>query len=574
MIIAIGTGPDRTDEATGLALETLSKQYPNEKIKIWDNPTVAIQESSKGRIGVLAMDTNNRRYDVAAAIQAIHAGRIDAVVLPYGYSATRIPIEVMADSPKGAIKSIISINPQLGAGWGSGRLKELAAITAKVNPDISVSWNMQAGKNASEITEQVSALPNFKLNVANNPYAMHTCVPINRFKEGGVSESKEPFSGWGRTTSAFGDLPDMTKFKYREAGIKSKIQAADNKGEVVLDRIAKPYHYEKLVDGMDTLIGIAGATQGKPGASSVLGSLEAQGPSDFYLAGYGGSARVLIYSDKTFGISIFKPVYDKQGRPLSADHLAASNWQPLSRDEAINSLQSEMTHQTYNKGDPDSSFKNVFKGVFGRDWWNGFAQLGPADHTLAEINKMPLNDWKEFTFQNRGPVKSTIGAFLDGSIPITKQEDTFYREYYQADQLRKRSGQEIGFRKWFEAKIEIQPEAIGSVSSFQNLGASSFGRERLADVWYQQVNAITPIDKAVQDTMAQAKQTGADKVSLIYKPDALSFAKKLSDQLTSQGLKNQQIRSICRFDSFTIRSLHYYLRKRRARFSNSTNNSG
>lgn len=542
MIIAIGKGPDHTDEATGIALETLAKQYPNKKIAIWDNPSVAIQDTLKGKIGVLAMDTDNRRYDVAGTIRAINAGRIDTVVLPYGYAATRTPTEVMAKMYKeapaanGAIKGIISVNPQLGAGLGNGRLKELAVLTAGVNPNVSVSWNTQADKKMGEVAQQISTLPNFKLNVATNPYAMYACAPISKFKEGGVIECREPFRGWGGAVDTFNGLPDLAKFKYREPTAKPEIQAANTKGAAALDVIARPYHYEKLVDNMDNLIGLAGAIQPKSETPSTPGPLETQSPIDSYLANYGGSIRSRIYADKTFGLSSFSPPCDKQGRPLNTDPLAAANWRPLSRDEAIDRLQWEMAHQTDIKGEPNQYFKSLFKGVSGKNWWNGFADLQYKDPALSQITKMPEGEMKEFTFRNRPPVISTIGDFLNGNIPITKQEDAYYREYYQTEQFRKTSGQEVGFRKWLDANVESKAETAGFTSPFKNMGASSFGKERLADVWYQKVDSSMPDAKIVRDTLRQARQTGATDVSLVYSPDTLPFSQTLAKQLKTQGL--------------------------------------
>lgn len=359
-----------------------------------------------------------------------------------------------------------------------------------------------------------------------------------------------PFWGFGPKTKAFGELPPLADLKYRELSSTGDIEAP-RELRTTYDQIARPFNYLGVVNVMNEATALAGGLvkppqvgparppteprQNLPEIPSTPGPLDTGTIKDRLFSSYQGSVRLKIWDNKEYAMAVFQPLADPAGRAIATDPLDSRNWRGLSKDEAIDRLHSQLSYQTDVKRGTDSTFANMFENLTGGIKWQPYFKAinPPHDPKFSDWLKRPRD---EFVSLN-GPVQpftTTYGAFLKGDIPQNKLETALAEEYAITQPFRQMTGQNISFRRWIEG--DSGAKQTGRVSPWQNIGASSFGQRRLADVWYRPITELESLN-VVRDTVDWAKRTGAKDVSLVYHPTTLQGAEKLAKQLRAEGLE-------------------------------------
>jgi len=345
----------------------------------------------------------------------------------------------------------------------------------------------------------------------------------------------EPFFGASGKTMMFGKLPELSSYyEPKELGI----MASKQKEPPVYDRIVQPFDYLGLIGLMQQSISIAGALKG----------LEGNEPTnrrfDPIASPYAGGLRLRVEKDGTYALYTFSPRIDKKGQLLSSDPIDITNWRLLSKDEAIDRLHNSLSYQYQTHKSTDPTYESLFSKTSDFKWSPLFSYLNPPhDPKFSEIMKIAEKEPTKEVLLNFGRerIHTTYSDFLKANIPMPgdKLEKALSYEYAVTQQFRQATGQDISFRHWMEGGgFKSSEAALPSVSPFKDIGASSFGKRQLANVWHWNASNL-PSEQIVQETSKFAKNAGVEKIAIL--DYGAPNSKDIQKTLQSQGFEVELI---------------------------------
>ncbi len=402
-------------------------------------------------------------------------------------------------------------------GWTS------AELLGKPNPVTAISGGILQGVPTSEVRDLANAI--------NEPRAAQT-------GNAALVDIRAPFFGWGPKTRAFGDLPDLQNYTYLGPDKRGEpVLSSARRTEAAYDRIVRSFPHLQAIGLMNDTIGLLGAVKGSKSPADTPGRMEGTGPVAHVFSFYQGANRLKLFADGTFGIYRFEPTKSADGRLFSTDPQHPANWRLMTKDDAINTIHGQASYQSKVKGRPDPTHAQLFQKLTGYQWQPTFSRLKPRDQEFSEILKKDMNEMVTLNLPY-AKTHTTYDAFLKGDIPQNKQELALAGESAQTYVLRQIAGGNIGFRDWRQGRTvgaELKPTK--AMTTWENIGATSFGKgSPLADVWSREFKYGQSVSQMVEDTLRQAKASGASDVVLVHNTTGRTIANEMANRLRARGL--------------------------------------
>ncbi|MFQ5902005.1 MAG: hypothetical protein ACE5IH_10665, partial [Thermodesulfobacteriota bacterium] len=163
---------------------------------------------------------------------------------------------------------------------------------------------------------------------------------------------------------------------------------------------------------------------------------------------------------------------------------------------------------------------------------------GPFD-AIVLLDDTPLRkapSSAEFTVVSNNGIKihTTVKDFLQRDIPITKLDQALHNEFTMTQQFRQGYGKPKTWNEWFHGGPNLsQGLSKPAAGTFKPIPVSSFGQDKIADVWYWDASGASSTD-AARRIFDFAKTKGENQV--VIRSNDLIRAKAISRDMDRLGI--------------------------------------
>jgi tetratricopeptide (TPR) repeat protein len=241
---------------------------------------------------------------------------------------------------------------------------------------------------------------------------------------------------------------------------------------VIYDRIVVPFNYARAVDAFNDTVGLLGLKYARPTDPSPLGAIDAaklENGGSLY-TGYENALRLRVAEDHSWALLRFD----------------SEQWKPLSRADAIDYLNAELTYLA-RLSKQDSSYANVFRALTKHDWQVSFADFNNLK--LSQIVSLPPSTTLEVTYKKQ-TYQLTVSSFLAGNVaklPLALEAERYQgKQFGRALEPPRISGPVTASPRqtpqpFSPAELPRQPRASGNLPSTKPVGGVS--TEQLSFAW-------------------------------------------------------------------------------------------